>query len=246
MNQPAPVPVHLLASPGLSEWLERVLWAAVVLRWAALPAALWFSGGSVVAFGCLAIAACVILWSRQQSPRSVARPLLEEAALLVGCGCAVASSLPGLDGVVACAVGATSALVGLGLGALLLHATWGWDPHFVQMRRPRFRVLGDNPTSCTFVCRARCDARGLTIVVPPGADGPVTISVTRLSTLSVAGFLSFRELDPVLRDGPAVVRMAPAPSGATLGVAVPPGRYVLAVRYYRPASPQPVPQMRLS
>lgn len=242
--RPAPIPRHLLGVTWVRTLLGGLAWLGVGVRWAAVPAALWLGGLTWTTLGCLLGALGVVAWSLRRRPRSVAAPLLEESAFLLGCGVACAAPLAPGSGVAAAGAGVLAAVGALGVGALVLHVTWGWTPEFVQMRQPRFRVLGDNPDSRTFVCRARADRAGWVVEVPPGHDGPVTIAATRLATLSVAGTLSFRDVDPVLARGPVPVGFGTEPAPEGLSIVVPAGRYVVAVRYYRPRADQPLPTMR--
>ena len=244
----APIPVHMLAGPLARGLLRAVLGIGVVVRLAAIPGVLWLGRGALpVVVPALLVLLGLVAWLHRR-PRHIAHPLRDEAIFLLGCA-AIAVAGRGCGGgmawwAVAGALGAVGAVVAWALG---MHASWGWAPGFVQMRQPRFRVLGDNPDSLTFVCRARVSARGLWVRVPPGRGGPVTLAATELRTLSVTGSLGFREVDPVLARGAARLYVGPAPPSdgtADLVLLAPPGRVVLSVRYYRPvrvAGGQPLP-----
>jgi hypothetical protein len=125
--------------------------------------------------------------------------------------------------------GGTALLVGLLAGPVLLGvllasvwATWGDQPTPIRMRQPWFRVLGDNPAAITWVTKVRVREEPVVVGLDRCAEGPVSAVLYRIGLGPVAS-VSWEDLKEAYEGGRAQAVLC-----------VPPGRYLLSVRCYRP------------
>lgn len=233
-----PVPTHFMGGPSARVALAALLNAIRLARWLAAPAVLW-ACGAWAALPLLGLAGAVA-WSARRRPRPMAAPLAEDALWLLGSAAIVAGGRAAWPAFAAGAGLAVAFAIAWAAGVAL---TWGWSPDFVVMRRPTFRIIGDNPDARTWVAKMRVrGGRGPRIEVPHSARGPVTVAATRLG-LGVAGSVSYRELGPVLVEkGRAVVRLGGVDPEADFALDVPDGPYFVSVRYYQPRDGAPGPR----
>ncbi|MCB9671578.1 MAG: hypothetical protein H6734_19005 [Alphaproteobacteria bacterium] len=224
---PPPLPLHLLVgdSRALDVALRALPAVLVAARWLAVPVAVGVGG--IRAVPAVVALVGVLLWSRSRPDRSCASPLAEEAVGLLGCAAIAAASGGGGSAVLA---GALAGLTAWGLALLALFAAWGRRPSAITLRRPWFRVLGDNPAARTHLFRVRPHGP-LDVDLPRAADGPVSAVLYDLALRPVAR-VSWEDLRPSYLSG-----------GARVTLEVPPGRYLLSVRAYRPWAGGPEPRV---
>ncbi|MCB9780125.1 MAG: hypothetical protein H6742_16280 [Alphaproteobacteria bacterium] len=241
----APVPVHMLEGghPALDAAFLALLWLGHGLKLLLVPAVLLVCRDQLSwAAPALLVLIAGVLWLGTRQPRSCAAPMRDEALLLLGGGAivAVARAAEHSAGALALTVAlaltaAVVALAGMGAGLFL---TWGRGGSFVEMRRPTFRILADNPDAIAMVARLRVTDRGVRLTIPKTADGPTGLAVNH-PNMKVVAKVSWQQLQPVLAAADtATVFLGPADSphaaSADFHVVLPPGRYVASVRNYRP------------
>lgn len=225
---------RLAAAPPLPGHLITPLTALSALVWlakiAALPltvAASASTGATAPVFALILTALALGAWTRR-SAHVGGNHLVEDAVFL---GVAAVGLRGGAD------LRVVLAAVALGIAsftgaAWVSWASWGLRPRLVWMRRPNFRVLGDNPDALTAVGRVRVDAGGWILHLRDVGDGPVTVALLDPAMRPVA-HLGWAAIEPALRrDGHLAVGLGTAISGPHLDV--PPGRYWLSARFYAP------------
>lgn len=226
---PPRLPLHLLR--GDSPLADGVMAASgpflLAVRWLAGPIAVGV-GGLAVLPGVLLLGSLWLALSRRGT-RSTAAPLGEEGLFVLGCAllAAVGSGNSGAFGIVA--LGMLAAPVLLTVLLALVWASWGHRPTPFLLRRPWFRVLGDNPSAHTVLTRVHVDG-ALSLELDRGADGPVSAVLYDLRLRPVQK-VSWEELRSSYLQGRARVRLE-----------APPGRYLLSVRAYRPWLTCPPPR----
>ncbi len=248
-----PLPLHLLSGDARlldlamrgflgAAWVTGLLAPPLLLLLAALQ------GPETTALTALALVLIRLLegQSRARKPRSCAAGLRERG---IGTGLLAllcsALALPFLSlslVLVTPPLAAFAAITGLLLLAALVWAFWGRGRHFLRLRQPHFRVLGDNPGSLTLVAKTRIATGGTWLHLPPLGEGPVTVTAYTLDGRRF-GHLPWELLRPRLRGSQAArIRLVPeaperpAVSEAPLSMSVPEGRVLLSIRYYRPSS----------
>lgn len=247
--RPAPVPDHILRG-GSAAWnlaLGSVLGTMFAAKLAALPAVVAVaaaSSGSTGAVGAaLALGATLgaLGWWSRRRPRSCAEPLREEAVWFVAA--ATVAGVAGLWGgdldagaligaVAAGSVACLATIAGLAGG---FWWTWGQNPRFAVMRRPDFRILGDNPDALTVIARVRVVAgEALRVRLPHVAEGPVTFTVYDGRMRPLTGVAWDRLRAPLEADQRVDVVIGGAARDDGFHVPLPPGRYLVSVRNYRP------------
>lgn len=224
LTAPPPLPGHL-AWP-----IAALAWLTVAAKVVAIPLTVAGSaaaGTPTPAFAVLATALALGITTRR-SAHVGSGQLIEDAVFLT----VTAVGLAGLGRPSVVLVAVPVALALLAGSAAALWWGWGRRPRAVWMRRPTFRILGDNPDALTAVARVRVDAAGWVLHLRDLGEGPVTVAILDPVMRPVA-HLGWADLEPGLRrEGHLAVGLGPAGPGPQLVLA--PGRYWLSTRFYGP------------